>query len=132
MLNLHNCPTKENLNLLLKFMGFEKKTYFPKISYLIPIFTCRHKGCVNWVDELDIDFENDLNLLMAVVDKIESFTNEGTNSYTYNVIIQQSFVDIVENHTSEEIVNLDKETKTEAIYAAVVEFVKWYEKTKWG
>lgn len=63
--------------------------------------------------------------LMPVVEKIESFTDE-TNSCIYNVIIEQSFVEIIDCHTSEIIVVTDADTKLEATYKAVVEFINWF------
>lgn len=63
--------------------------------------------------------------LMPVVEKIESFI-DGKNCCIYNFKQEQSFVEIVNNHTSETIVELDADTKLEAAYKAVVEFIKWY------
>lgn len=73
----------------------------------------------------DLKYHKDWNWLMEVVEKIERF--EGENRYAmYNVDIQQCFVEIIENHTYETIINIDANSKIEAVYNACVEFIKWY------
>ena len=67
--------------------------------------------------------------LMEVVDKIESL-EDVNRCCRYNVNIEQCYVEIIENHTSNEIVKIDGENKKEAIYDAVVEFIKIYNREK--
>lgn len=67
------------------------------------------------------DYEN----LMEVVEKIESIDSPTTGGYRYNVVIEQCFVEIIENHTSEVIVEEDANTKKEAIYYAILEFINF-------
>jgi hypothetical protein len=72
-----------------------------------------------------VKYSSDYNWLMEVVCKIESI-EDGNNCAKYNFIIEQSFIEIIDNHTSEEIIKLDRGTKKEAIYNACIEFIKWY------
>jgi hypothetical protein len=74
----------------------------------------------------DLIFHSDWNWLMAVVDKIESFVDDDKCA-KYNFIIEQSFVEIIDNNTSDTIVETDEETKMKSIYQAVIKFIKWYE-----
>ena len=66
---------------------------------------------------------------MPVIDKIESFTDD-LNQCRYNVEIEQCFVCIIDNHNSEDIIELDADKKIDAVYQAVVEFIKFYNKNK--
>jgi hypothetical protein len=61
--------------------------------------------------------------LMPVVDKIESFTDDN-KLCKYNVNIEQWWVEIIDNQTSDEIVFVDGNDKILATYKAVVEFIK--------
>lgn len=67
--------------------------------------------------------------LMPVVDKIESFEDDH-RCCKYNVNIQQCWVEIIDNENSDEIVAVDGYDKKAAIYNAVVEFIKWYNKNQ--
>ena len=62
---------------------------------------------------------------MRVVEKIENLQDEN-NCAIYNVQIEQCFVEIIENHTSDTIISTDANSKLEAVYNACVEFIKWY------
>ena len=48
------------------------------------------------------------------------------NLLIQNVKVEQCFVEIIINHTSETIVEVDCNTKIQAVYQACVEFIKWY------
>jgi hypothetical protein len=74
----------------------------------------------------ELMYDTDWNWLMDVVDKIESFVDDDKCA-KYNFIIEQSFVEIIDNNTSDTIVETDEETKIESIYQAVIKFIKWYE-----
>jgi hypothetical protein len=67
--------------------------------------------------------------LMSVVDKIESFQDRN-NFCKYNVNIQQSLVEIIDNDGCQEIVSINGSwtllSKREVVYKAVVEFIHWY------
>ncbi len=103
--------TQENNKLIAKFMGYEvkhNKCYSPKYN----------DGTI-----APMQFHKSWDWLMPVVEKIESLVDE-KGCAIYNVVIEQCFVEIIENHTSDEIVNLDRDNKKDAIYDAVVEFIK--------
>ena len=70
-------------------------------------------------------FDTDWNWLMVVVEKIENMEDENRCS-KYNFEMVQTFVEIIDNNNSDTIVEIDKNTKIQATYKAVVEFIKWY------
>ncbi len=72
-----------------------------------------------------LSFDTDWNWLMEVVEKIENFVDQN-NCARYNFMIEQSFIEIIDNSNSNTIVEIDRETKIQAVYDACVEFVKWY------
>lgn len=72
-------------------------------------------------------FHNNWNWLMEAVDKIESFEDENRCA-KYNVNIEQSFVEIIDKHTYYEIVETSRDTKIEATYEAVIQFINYYNK----
>ena len=74
----------------------------------------------------DLKYHKDWNWLMSVVEKIENLQDEN-NCAIYNVQIEQSFTEIIDNHTSETIIyDIDADSKIEAVYNIVIEFIKWY------
>lgn len=75
----------------------------------------------------DLKYSTSWSWLMPVVEKIESLEDD-FGGQRFNVQIEQCFCCIIENHTSQEIVDLDRDTKMEAVFAACVEFAKWYKK----
>ena len=86
------------------------------------------KGIINEVEvSIDqLDFDNDYNLLMEVVDKIESLH--------YSVYISSAMVYINgDNGIIVNPINVYKEggqTKHKCIYQACIQFIKWYNKQK--
>lgn len=107
----------ENNKLIAEFLGYSQ----PHPDYHNTTYWYK-KDCQPLTILL---FHSDWNWLMEVVEKIERF--EGENRYAmYNVDIQQCFVEIIENHTYETIINIDANSKIEAVYNACVEFIKWY------
>ena len=58
---------------------------------------------------------------MEVVEKIESLQNE--NGYISKVNISNNYCEIILNNF---IIESEEKTKIEAVYNAVVEFIKWY------
>ena len=77
------------------------------------------------LQDFELEFHSDWNWLMRLVEKIENLQDEN-NCAIYNVKVEQCFVEIIINHTSETIVEVDCNTKIQAVYQACVEFVKWY------
>jgi len=74
-----------------------------------------------------LSFDTDWNWLMEVVDEIEGFEDEDRCA-RFNVIIEQSFIEIIDCHTSEEIATCHFENKKFGTYLACIEFIKWYNK----
>ena len=68
---------------------------------------------------------NSWNEIMPVVEKIESIEDEHRCA-KYNVIIEQSWCEVVDNNNSDTISKGDADAKITAVYIAVVEFIKWY------
>ena len=90
-----------------------------------------------WIELDKLKFHSNWNLLMEVVEKIESLedterfeiTNSGVNITHY----QTKEVKFIYNgyHTNKGMYLLTEkavDTKIEAVYMAVVEFIKWYNK----
>jgi hypothetical protein len=78
----------------------------------------------------DLKYHKDWNWLMEVVEKIENLQDEN-NCAIYNVQIEQSFTEIIDNHTYETIIyNIDADSKIEAVYDSCIEFIKWYNEKK--
>ena len=77
------------------------------------------------LQDFELDFHTDYNWLIKVVEKIENLQDEN-NCAIYNVRIEQCFVEIIINHISETIVEVDSNSKIQAVYQACVEFIKWY------
>ncbi|MDO6737056.1 hypothetical protein [Wenyingzhuangia sp. 2_MG-2023] len=80
----------------------------------------------NWINEENFNnnFKDDWESLMEFVEKIENIKNEEGSSL-FNIIIEQCFVEIIINQSSETIVNIDGDNKIDAIYKSILEFVKW-------
>ena len=108
--------------LIAEFMEFHRDT---EDLYLIDNYNLRSENQFQATYVREMKFHTSWDWLMSVVEKIESLVDE-KGCAIYNVVIQQCFVEIIENHTSDEIVNLDRDNKKDAIYDAVVEFIKYY------
>jgi len=78
-------------------------------------------------DANGLKYHESWDWLMPIVEKIESELDKN-NACKYNITIIQSFVEIIENHTSEIIVELDMDDKINAVYASVIAFIEWYNK----
>ena len=77
------------------------------------------------LQDFELEFHSDWNWLIKVVEKIENLQDENSCAI-YNVRIEQCFVEIIINHISETIVEVDSNSKIQAVYQACVEFIKWY------
>jgi hypothetical protein len=104
--------------LLADFMGFQQTSigWFDNDGVL-------SIAGDNTFDELR--FKESWDWLMPVVEKIESI-EDNFGGQRFNVQIEQCFCCIIENRTSHDIVIFDSDTKMEAVFAACVEFAKWY------
>ena len=108
---------KENNNLIAEFMG---------------------------VDQIDIDYAIDeygqlkyhlsWDWLMPVVEKIESFQDgedgDSMRGHLYNFRIEQNFVYILDGESMDVIIEMNGDSKLDATYNAVIEFINQYNKTK--
>jgi hypothetical protein len=107
---------EENDKLLAKFLGFKKlSNYFynsQDILYYIEQDT-------EWFSE-DLKFHKDWNLLMLVVEKIESF---GHDVFINTCVCRITDVGL---DIFEDIECFVSDNKIQATYNACVEFVQWY------
>ena len=79
------------------------------------------------LQDFELEFHSDWNWLMEVVEKIESLEifdrmgrfNINTKNFDENYT---SFI----TDKDEDFIQCEGETKIEAVYSAVVEFIKWY------
>lgn len=80
-------------------------------------------------EKVEPKYHTSWDWLVPVVEKIESFEDEN-RCKLYNFQSEQCFVTIVVNHTSEDIVDVDADSRLEATYQAVVKFIEYYNKQK--
>ena len=104
--------TTENNKLIAEFMGYEIKTYSTPISDIITPY--------GQISEDKLKFHSNWDWLMAVVEKIESLG--------YSFSIHLNWVKICpKGKPNVYIVKYGiGNTKIEATYKAVLEFIKWY------
>ncbi len=116
----------ENNKLIAEFMGFQKTNigWYDSEEIMPPLSNTYDS---NTFDEHELAFHKSWDWLMPVVDRIEGIIDEH-GCAKYNVRIEQSWVDIIDNHTSDEIVKVDGDNRREATYKAVVEFINQYNK----
>ena len=105
---------KDN-KLIAEFMGMKPLN---NDSSVLVFSTDRGNDVVS-IDNLQ--YQNDWNLLMEVVDKIEGIVNDKGNNY--RVVIQNETC-IIDNTNI--ISSPNCASKIQATYKAVVEFIKWY------
>lgn len=74
-------------------------------------------------------YHDDWNWLMGVINRIEDISDDLGQS-RFNVQIEQCFCCILDQKTSEDICELDGDTKIEVTYNAVIEFIKFWNKNK--
>jgi hypothetical protein len=117
----------ENNKMIAEFMGLKQGRPDEPVRWKHDWFD--DEGVINGHRNTHLLFHESWSWLMPVVDKIESIEDENRQA-KYNVDILQCFVTIIENDTSEEIVDIDRDNKMTAVYEAVLEFIKWYNKQK--
>lgn len=117
----------ENNKLIAEFMGLRPKMESPDVySYSdMPFFSVRENNPEKVMDAIVkyVKYDKDWNWLIEVVEKIEK---------NYIVDICGKAVSIHENN-GEMIVDLcgkNYSNKTEAVYNACIEFIKWHNQQK--
>ena len=115
--------TQENNKLIAEFMGMK---YSDKRSFNDGEWTHSIKSLSR--------FHSDWNWLMPVVEKIESFQDgedgDSMRGHLYNFRIEQHFVYILDGESMDVIIEMNGDSKRDATYNAVVEFIKQYNKNK--
>jgi len=104
----------ENNRLLAEFMGYKHN---PETEEYFETFI------KDGVSEYRVDllqFHSDWNWLMEVVEKIESI--KGTQIFINGISCEIMF--------KGKVISKHFNTKIEAVYMAVVEFIKWYNQQK--
>ena len=115
--NKNKMNTIENNKIISEFLG-QKKTIsnFPQFGYMT--------SSGNWKDEFtpnELKFHSDWNWLMEAAEKIESL------GYWVEILGgMHNVCSIGLTNNIESFIYLDSESKIEAVYNAVVEFIKWY------
>lgn len=79
--------------------------------------------------ESHINYHKDWSLLMPVVEKIESIKNEEGNP-KYTVIIEGNECIVRRNDNRRTICRCGKDSKLEAVYRAITQFLTWLNQNK--
>ena len=119
----------ENNKLIAEFLDWEfddlSETFETPFLKLVDPHAFGDEQFSCKLQDFELEFHSDWNWMMRVIEKIENLQDEN-NCAIYNVQIEQCFVEIIINHTSETIVEVDSNSKIQAVYNACVEFIKWY------
>lgn len=138
------CTVTENNRLLSDFIGWKLDEEFE--SYMVPINFIVNGDFKEWaptkhVDDIgyyiltdsQMEFHRDWNWLMEVVERIESL---GVNFWTVKNKVKLTIVGELAKKLNDSLYDTEFEgydfeyyiegTKIEAVYQAVVEFIKWY------
>ena len=101
--------TTENNILLAEFMNWE--------------FTIVNNSTLQTTLISNLDFSKDWNVLMQVVEKIESLEKK-----RFSITITPTVINVWDNTNDEDIIETRQLplTKIEAVHNACVKFVKWY------
>jgi hypothetical protein len=112
--------------LIAKFMGWYIVPYCPSGD------VWNNETDNRILNLCDFSYHSDWNWLMSVVDKIESIIPDNNNVRRFLVSIKMESCVILDMYdTQKDFLNLyykEHATKKEAVYFAVVEFIKWYNK----
>jgi len=122
--------TIENNKIIAEFLDWEfddlSETFETPFLKLVDPNAFGNEQYSCKLQDFELEFHSDWNWLMRVVEKIENLQDEN-NCAIYNVQIEQSFTEIIDNNTYETIIyNIDADSKIEAVYNTVIEFIKWY------
>ena len=123
----------ENNKLIAEFLNWEfddlSETFETPFLKLVDPHAFGDEQFSCKLQDFELEFHSDWNWLMRLVEKIENLQDEN-NCAIYNVQTEQCFVEIIINHTSETIVEVDSNSKIQTVYRACVEFIKWYNENK--
>ena len=75
----------------------------------------------------ELEYHTSWDWLMPVVEKIESF-QDGERGHLYNFRIEQHFVYVIDGDSMEHIIEMNGDSKLQATYKAIVEFINEYNK----
>ncbi len=132
--------TQENNKLIAEFMGLiirDKEGNLPTCSQQHKLFVAEEWDKLYLVSPYSPngpDYHKSWDWLMPVVDKIESFQDgedgDSMRGHLYNFRIEQHFVYILDGESMDVIIEMNGDSKLDATYNAVVEFINQYNKTK--
>jgi hypothetical protein len=134
--------TQENNKIIAEFMGYPRMTDAVDdrtIAYDIggSIMNINNTHNQNEDDVFhpdDMKFHKEWNWLMPVVETIESFQDgedgDSMRGHLYNFRIEQHFVYILDGESMDVIIEMNGDSKLDATYNAVVEFINQYNKNK--
>lgn len=113
----------ENNKLIAEFMGIT-----PNEAGVYHV--SKHKG----YSLENLLYHTSWDWLMPVVEKIESFQDgedgDSMRGHLYNFRIEQHFVYILDGESMDVIIEMNGDSKLDATYNAVVEFINQYNKNK--
>ena len=125
--------TIENNKIIAEFLDWEfddlSETFETPFLKLVEPQAFGDEQFSSKLQDFELGFNSDWNWLMVVVEKIESLEifdrmgrfNINTKNFDENYT---SFI----TDKDEDFIQCEGDTKIEAVYNAVVEFIKWYNK----
>lgn len=128
----------ENNKLLVEFLGWSKyETFEQSEEYVLTLVNELNLkvGDFNIFGYKDMEFHNNWNWLMLVVDKIESFLADdfnvdiGYKTCSISVVLGNYYDGGYTENDGFDIV-ITSANKIEATYNACIDFVKWYNENK--
>lgn len=113
--------TIETNRLIAQFMGL---TWIEKGDYDFP--TGHYEKGEDWYGADFVNYNTSWDWLMPVVEKIENDTPIYINICENCCIIDTA--EDLRNPKDEPLIRVDADTKLEATYRAILEFINWYKK----
>ena len=118
---------KEN-KIIAEFMGYETYEGVDKVC----INLTENNGFSSDWGHVPTKYHTSWDWLMPVVEKIESFQDgedgDSMRGHLYNFRIEQYFVYILDGESMDVIIEMNGDSKIDATYKAVVEFINQYNK----
>ena len=119
----------ESNKLIAEFLGAKPISLGASVEYeMYGIIECIKDGVneKHFFIPDEMEFKESWDWLMPVVEKINTM-----DDFNYSVSINYHYTSIADNNTLYDIVDVDADGDTQkGCYKAVVEFIKWYNKTK--